>query len=86
LPGANVIANAIISEIRKHNIAECLLDVFQPAFAEQNALGSMADLVVIEDVDLIGRERNQIEPALASRPGRIDQAIEFPLPDEEGRA
>jgi len=27
----------------------------------------------------------QIEPALVSRPGRIDQAIEFPLPDEEGR-
>jgi ATP-dependent 26S proteasome regulatory subunit len=29
---------------------------------------------------------DQLEPALASRPGRIDQAIEFPLPDEEGRA
>jgi ATP-dependent 26S proteasome regulatory subunit len=29
---------------------------------------------------------DQIEPALASRPGRIDQAIEFGLPDEEGRA
>lgn len=80
-------------------------------------------LMVIEDVDLIGRERtrmfgvegevmlnqllnemdglredaevlfilttnrpDQIEPALASRPGRIDQAIEFPLPDEAGRA
>lgn len=79
-------------------------------------------IMVIEDVDLIGRERthmhgvgeevmlnqllnemdglredadvlfilttnrpDQIEPALASRPGRIDQAIEFPLPDEEGR-
>jgi hypothetical protein len=79
-------------------------------------------MMVIEDVDLIGRERthmhgvgeevmlnqllnemdglredaevlfilttnrpDQIEPALASRPGRIDQAIEFPLPDEEGR-
>ncbi|HEY6347485.1 MAG TPA: AAA family ATPase [Bryobacteraceae bacterium] len=28
---------------------------------------------------------DQIVPALASRPGRIDQAIEFPLPDEEGR-
>jgi hypothetical protein len=28
----------------------------------------------------------QIEPALVSRPGRIDQAIEFPLPDDEGRA
>jgi hypothetical protein len=80
-------------------------------------------IMVIEDVDLIARERthmhgpyeeallnkllnemdglredaevlfilttnrpDQIEPALVSRPGRIDQAIEFPLPDEEGRA
>jgi hypothetical protein len=80
-------------------------------------------LVVIEDADLIARERTQLngaceevmlnrllnemdglrehadvffilttnrpdtlEPALASRPGRIDQAIEFPLPDEGLRA
>jgi ATP-dependent 26S proteasome regulatory subunit len=80
-------------------------------------------IMVIEDVDLIARERThmhgpdeevllnkllnemdglredaevlfilttnrpeQIEPALVSRPGRIDQAIEFPLPDDEGRA
>lgn len=80
-------------------------------------------MMVIEDIDLIARERthmygpqqeallnkllnemdglredaevlfilttnrpDQIEPALVSRPGRIDQAIEFPLPDEEGRA
>jgi hypothetical protein len=80
-------------------------------------------MMVIEDVDLIGRDRaqmrtgfeetllnsllnemdglredaevlfilttnrpDQIEPALVSRPGRIDQAIEFPLPDEDGRA
>jgi hypothetical protein len=79
-------------------------------------------LVVIEDADLIARERERmgspieevllnkllnemdglredaeilfvlttnraeaLEAALASRPGRIDQAIEFPLPDEEGR-
>jgi len=79
-------------------------------------------MMVIEDVDLIARERthmhgpseevllnkllnemdglredaevlfilttnrpDQIEPALVSRPGRIDQAIEFPLPDEDGR-
>ena len=27
-----------------------------------------------------------LEMALAARPGRIDQAIEFPLPDAEGRA
>jgi ATP-dependent 26S proteasome regulatory subunit len=80
-------------------------------------------VLVIEDVDLIARERTQmrntgtelmlnkllnemdglredceivfilttnrpeqLETALASRPGRIDQAIEFPLPDGEGRA
>jgi energy-coupling factor transporter ATP-binding protein EcfA2 len=80
-------------------------------------------IIVVEDVDLIARERtqlrgsgqemllnkllnemdglredaevifilttnrpNQLEPALASRPGRIDQAIEFPLPDDIGRA
>ena len=29
---------------------------------------------------------DQIEPALVSRPGRIDQAIEFRLPDEGGCA
>jgi cell division protease FtsH len=80
-------------------------------------------IVVIEDADLIARDRNSmesvceevllnkllnemdglrpdtdvffilttnrpqaLEAALASRPGRIDQAIEFPLPDDEGRA
>jgi ATP-dependent 26S proteasome regulatory subunit len=78
-------------------------------------------IVVIEDVDLIARDRarmagasevllnkllnemdglredceilfilttnrpEELEAALASRPGRIDQAIEFPLPDTEGR-
>jgi len=79
-------------------------------------------MVVIEDVDLIARAREQmrggceesllnrllnemdglredaallfvlttnrpeqLEEALASRPGRVDQAIEFPLPDENGR-
>jgi ATP-dependent 26S proteasome regulatory subunit len=79
-------------------------------------------VIVIEDVDLIGRAREEmdgiceesmlnkllnemdglredadvffilttnrpehLEAALASRPGRVDQAIEFPLPDGEGR-
>jgi ATP-dependent 26S proteasome regulatory subunit len=33
----------------------------------------------------ISRPEN-LEAALASRPGRIDRAVEFPLPDDQGRA
>lgn len=79
-------------------------------------------IVIIEDVDLIARDRSEmgvceevllnkllnemdglkeeadilfilttnrpeaLERALSSRPGRIDQAIEFPLPDDQGRS
>lgn len=93
-------------------------------FAEYMALARMLQpsVVVVEDADLIARERESmgnactesalngllneldglredarvlvilttnrpksIEPALAGRPGRVDQAIELPLPDEECR-
>ena len=92
--------------------------------AEYMALARLLSpaIVVIEDVDLIARDRAELhsaaqesllnrllnemdglrenseilfilttnrpealESALAGRPGRIDQAIEFPLPDEAGR-
>lgn len=92
--------------------------------AEYMALARLLQpsIVVIEDADLIARERttmhdageevllnrllnemdglqedaevlfilttnrpDELEPALASRPGRIDQAIEFPLPDPHAR-
>jgi cell division protease FtsH len=43
-----------------------------------------------EDIDivfLLTTNRPQaVEPALASRPGRIDLAINMPLPDDEGRS
>jgi len=94
------------------------------ALGEYMALARLLSpaIVVIEDVDLIARERTELqhpgqesllnkllnemdglrentevlfilttnhpkalEAALASRPGRIDQAIEFPLPDAAGR-
>ena len=38
----------------------------------------MAFLLTTNRADLL-------EPALAQRPGRIDQAVELPLPDAEGR-
>lgn len=49
---------------------------------EMDGLREDADVICI----LTTNRPDQLEPALASRPGRIDQAIEFPMPDEEGRA
>jgi ATP-dependent 26S proteasome regulatory subunit len=49
---------------------------------EMDGLRQDADVIFI----LTTNRPDQLEPALASRPGRIDQAIEFPLPDEIGRA
>ena len=48
---------------------------------EMDGLQEDADVLFI----LTTNRPDQLEPALASRPGRIDQAIEFPLPDESGR-
>jgi ATP-dependent Clp protease adapter protein ClpS len=48
---------------------------------EMDGLAENADLFFV----LTTNRPEQIEPALASRPGRIDQAIEIPLPDAEGR-
>jgi ATP-dependent Clp protease adapter protein ClpS len=48
---------------------------------EMDGLSEDADLFFV----LTTNRPEQIEPALASRPGRIDQAIEIPLPDAEGR-
>lgn len=48
---------------------------------EMDGLGTEADVLFI----LTTNRPEALETALASRPGRVDQAIEFPLPDEEGR-
>jgi ATP-dependent 26S proteasome regulatory subunit len=48
---------------------------------EMDGLREDAELLFI----LTTNRPEQIEPALSARPGRIDQAIEFPLPDAEGR-
>jgi hypothetical protein len=49
-----------------------------------NEMDGLAD-----DVDVLfiltTNRPDLLEPALVARPGRVDQAIEFPLPDDEGR-
>jgi cell division protease FtsH len=49
---------------------------------EMDGLTEQADILFI----LTTNRPEALERALASRPGRVDQAIEFPLPDEIGRA
>ena len=51
-------------------------------FRSMDGLREDADVIFI----LTTNRPDQLEPALASRPGRVDQAIEFPLPDEQGRS
>lgn len=48
---------------------------------EMDGLKEQADILFI----LTTNRPESLEAALTARPGRIDQAIEFPLPDEEGR-
>jgi hypothetical protein len=55
-----------------------------PLFELLNQLEGLAqdaDLLVL----LTTNRPDRIEPALAARPGRVDLALELPLPDEEGR-
>jgi hypothetical protein len=55
-----------------------------PLFELLNQLEGLA-----EDADLLvlltTNRPDRIEPALAGRPGRVDLALELPLPDEDGR-
>jgi hypothetical protein len=48
---------------------------------EMDGLGEVADILFI----LTTNRPRALEQALVARPGRIDQAIEFPLPDDEAR-
>jgi ATP-dependent 26S proteasome regulatory subunit len=48
---------------------------------EMDGIGALTDCIFL----LTTNRPDILEPALAARPGRIDQAIEFPLPDEECR-
>jgi len=48
---------------------------------EIDGLGDDADVTFL----LTTNRADLLEPALAQRPGRVDQAVELPLPDAEGR-
>ena len=121
--GKTHIIRYITTNLSEHTTVLIMADqVKQLAKYMELARTLQPSIVVIEDVDLIGRSREKrdspgaesllnlllnemdglkedadilfilttnrpegIEAALASRPGRIDEAIEVPLPDEECR-
>jgi hypothetical protein len=72
----------LIARARERMSGPCEEVLLNTLLNEMDGLREDADVIVI----LTTNRPDQLEPALASRPGRIDQAIEFPLPDEDGRS
>jgi len=68
----------LITEERSSNKSPVLLHELMD---EMDGIGPKADCVFV----LTTNRPQVLEPALAARPGRIDLAIGFPLPDEECR-
>jgi ATP-dependent 26S proteasome regulatory subunit len=72
----------LIARAREQMSSVCEEVLLNKLLNEMDGLREDADVIFI----LTTNRPDQLEPALASRPGRIDQAIEFPLPDEQGRS
>jgi ATP-dependent 26S proteasome regulatory subunit len=72
----------LIARAREQMGSPCEEVLLNKLLNEMDGLREDADVLFI----LTTNRPDQLEPALASRPGRIDQAIEFPLPDEDGRS
>jgi SpoVK/Ycf46/Vps4 family AAA+-type ATPase len=68
----------LVGEERSGNRCPMIL---QDLMDEMDGLGPKADVIFL----LTTNRPEALEPALSARPGRIDQAIEFPLPDEDCR-
>ncbi|MGY6025852.1 AAA family ATPase [Streptomyces spinosirectus] len=70
----------LIAEARDYGAGEQPL-LFQ-VLNEMDGLGDDADVAFL----LTTNRADLLEPALVQRPGRVDLAVEIPLPDAEGRA
>ena len=81
-PSIVVIEDAdLIARERTHMDTPCEEVLLNKLLNEMDGLKADAEIFFI----LTTNRPEMLEPALASRPGRIDQAVEFPLPDDEGR-
>lgn len=81
-PAILVIEDAdLIARDRGHMDSACEEIMLNQLLNEMDGLTADAEIFFI----LTTNRPEMLEAALASRPGRIDQAIEFPVPDELGR-
>lgn len=71
----------LIARSRETMYGPCDESVLNKLLNEMDGLREDAAILFV----LTTNRPDSLEAALASRPGRIDQAIEFPLPDENGR-
>ncbi|MET4185760.1 ATP-dependent 26S proteasome regulatory subunit [Bradyrhizobium sp. JR7.2] len=66
---------------KRDDLTTCEEAVLNKLLNEMDGLKEDADILFV----LTTNRPEQLEGALAGRPGRIDQAIEMPLPDTTGR-
>ncbi|MCP4852926.1 MAG: AAA family ATPase [Fuerstiella sp.] len=72
----------LIARDRANMNSPCEEALLNKLLNEMDGLKEDADILFI----LTTNRPETLEAALASRPGRINQAIEFPFPDEDGRS
>jgi hypothetical protein len=71
----------LIARSRESMGGACEESLLNKLLNEMDGLRADAEVIFV----LTTNRPQQLEAAIASRPGRIDQAIEFPLPDAAGR-
>jgi ATP-dependent Clp protease adapter protein ClpS len=81
-PALVVIEDVDLIASDRENMGPCEESLLNRLLNEMDGLKQDADILFV----LTTNRPEALESALAGRPGRIDQAIEVPLPDEIGRA
>jgi ATP-dependent 26S proteasome regulatory subunit len=81
-PAMVVIEDVDLIARNRDDMGPCEESMLNGLLNEMDGLKQDADILFV----LTTNRPEQLEGALASRPGRIDQAIEVPLPDSVGRA
>ena len=71
----------LVARRREERHGPCDESILNKLLNEMDGLREDAAVLFV----LTTNRPEHLEAALASRPGRIDQAIEFPLPNDEGR-